>query len=281
MGSSPQIPAAEVLPSQDEQRSPRTTVRKPRPSWVVAPATYVLMGVNIVVFLMMAAHGVSLFSPNPDQLLHWGANHAGRVLVYSEWWRIVSAIFVHVGWIHLTTNMWCLWNLGLLAEPLVGSWGLIAVYILTGAAGNLLSTLQNWNLFHSYHDLSIFPAGAGASGAVFGIAGILIMLLNSSRLPVPKPELKKLRRSVIYFAAINLAIGYAINFGSNFYGSGLNIDNSAHLGGFACGLIFALPMVPRFGSPRSLFGFRLKAAVFLVVSLLVMFGFFIVGFSGQ
>ena len=50
--------------------------------------------------------------------------------------------------------------------------------------------------------------GAGASGAVFGIAGALIVLLKSNRLPVPPQELKKLRRSVIYFAGMNLVIGF-------------------------------------------------------------------------
>ena len=88
-------------------------------------------------------------------------------------------MFVHVGILHLATNMWCLWNLGLLAEPLMGSSGVLAVYLLTGAAGNLLSTLVNW--VWPIHDAGgiVFPAGAGASGAVFGIAGALIILLKS------------------------------------------------------------------------------------------------------
>ncbi len=88
----------------------------------------------------MVAHGVSIGSPTTDQLMHFGANNAGSVLINGEWWRIVTAMFVHVGILHLATNMWCLWNLGLLAEPLMGSAGVLAVYILTGAAGNLLST---------------------------------------------------------------------------------------------------------------------------------------------
>ena len=74
--------------------------------------------------------------------MYWGADNAGNVLIHGEWWRIVTAMFVHVGILHLATNMWCLWNLGLLAEPLMGSAGVLAVYILTGAAGNLLSTCQ-------------------------------------------------------------------------------------------------------------------------------------------
>jgi rhomboid protease GluP len=177
--------------------------------------------------------------------------------VYGEWWRIVTAMFVHVGILHLATNMWCLWNLGLLAEPLMGSFGLFAAYILTGAAGNLLSTFYNW--VRPIHDASgapYFQAGAGASGAVFGIAGALIVLLKSRMLPVPPLEVKKLRKSVIYFAAINLVIGLSINFGSGF--TGVEVDNSAHIGGFLCGLLFAVPMVPRIGSPRSEFQFKLR-----------------------
>jgi rhomboid protease GluP len=217
--------------------------------------------------------------------MHWGANNAGSVLSYGEWWRIVTAMFVHVGILHLATNMWCLWNLGLLAEPLMGSAGLLAVYILTGAAGNLLSTFVNWWKFGpewvNYHAVggldptAVFAPGAGASGAVFGIAGALIVLLKSNRLPVPPVELKRLRKSVIYFAALNLVLGFSINVGTRAIGSGISIDNMAHLGGFSCGLLFAAPLVPRLGSPRRPFVVRLRIAVGLVVGLLVLFGFYL------
>jgi rhomboid protease GluP len=218
-------------------------------------------------------------SPTVEQLMHFGANNAGNVLVGGEWARIVTAMFVHVGFLHLATNMWCLWNLGLLAEPLIGSVGVLAVYILTGAAGNLLSTLINWissrGDWATLHDFGVFPAGAGASGAVFGIAGALIVLLKSNLLPVPASELKKLRRSVIYFAAINLVIGISISAGNQVLHSGLNIDNMAHLGGFSCGLLFAAPLVPRLGSPRRQFNFRLRVAIGMVVGILVLFGFYL------
>jgi rhomboid protease GluP len=218
-------------------------------------------------------------NPSPDQLMHWGANNAGYVLYLGQWWRILTAMFVHVGFLHLATNMWCLWNLGLLAEPLMGSFGVFAAYVLTGAAGNLLSTLVNFLVnspeLAKYHDLGVFPAGAGASGAVFGIAGALIVLLKSRQLPVPIEEVKRLRRSVIYFAVINLVIGGGISLGTNVIGSGIHIDNMAHLGGVACGLLFAAPMVPRLGAPRTLFERRLRVAVSAVVTLLVLFGFFL------
>jgi rhomboid protease GluP len=234
-----------------------------------------LVGINCLVFLAMVFRGVSPGSPTVEQLMAWGANNAGSVLIDGQWIRIVTAMFVHVGILHLATNMWCLWNLALLAEPLMGSWGLIAVYILTGAAGNLLSTLVNW--IWPIHDggIVIFPAGAGASGAVFGIAGALIVLLKSNRLPVPPDELKKLRKSVIYFAALNLFLGLSISGGNWFLHSGLNIDNMAHVGGFVCGLLFAIPMVPRIGSPRPIFQRRLQMAIVMIVGMLVLFGFYL------
>lgn len=273
MGSYSPTPEPEILPP-GTQMHPSGAVRKPRPGWATAPATYLLVGINCAVFVAMLFRGLSIWSPTPDQLMNWGANNAGSVLINGEWWRIVTAMFVHVGILHLATNMWCLWNLGLLAEPLMGSFGVLAVYILTGAAGNLLSTDVNW-LFPIRDHGVYFPAGAGASGAVFGIAGALIVLLKSNRLPVPQIELKKLRRSVIYFAALNLVLGLSISGGNMFLHSGLNIDNMAHIGGFACGLLFAMPMVPRLGSPRVVFQTRLRVAVGMVTGLLVLFGFYV------
>jgi rhomboid protease GluP len=271
MGSYPSTPQPEIIPPASEYAPPP---RRRRPAWAATPATYLLLGINCGVFLAMVARGSSFWMPTLDQLMYWGADRPNNVLVNGEWWRIVTAMFVHVGILHLATNMWCLWNLGLLAEPLMGSFGLFAVYILTGASGNLLSTAKNW--MFPIHDASgalYFQAGAGASGAVFGIAGALIVLLRSKLLPVPPAEVRKLRRSVIYFAAINLVIGLSINLGSGF--TGVEVDNSAHIGGFLCGLLFAAPMVPRIGSPRSDFQFKLRLTVGLVVLLLVLFGFYV------
>jgi rhomboid protease GluP len=272
MGSYSSSPQPEILPPQAEYTPPRQP--RSRRGWASAPATYLLVGINCAVYLAMVARGVSMWSPTVDQLMHWGADNAGSVLIDGQWIRIVTAMFVHVGILHLATNMWCLWNLGLLAEPLMGWFGLISVYILTGAAGNLLSTCYNWvRPMHDASGVPVFAAGAGASGAVFGIAGALIILLKSKRLPIPEYELKRLRKSVIYFAAINLVIGLSVNFGSGF--TGVEIDNSAHIGGFLCGLLFAVPLVPRIGSPRTMFQTRMRLAVAAIVILLVLFGFYI------
>lgn len=268
-----------------EVLSPDTGGAPPPNRWqlllkVMAPGTYLLVAINSVVFLAMVLNGLNIWMPTPEQVLSWGGENTGLVLVYGEWWRIVTAMFIHVGIWHIAVNMWCLWNLGLLAEPLMGTVGVIAVYILTGAAGDLLSTLYNWVLYsgawYKYHDVGYFPVGAGASGAIFGIAGALILLLKPQRLPmVPGREIRKLRRSVIFFAVINLVLGAGIFVGASAMHSGLNIDMSAHIGGLACGLLFAAPMVPRLGVPKARFQVRLQLAIAITVGVLVLLGFYL------
>ena len=223
-------------------------------SWAAAPATYLLLGVNCAVFLGMVLTGVSPITPQPEQLLRWGADYGVFVLVLGEWWRLVTAMFVHVGFLHLATNMWCLWNLGLLGEPLLGGLGLVAAYLLTGFAGNLLSVATHPGLANNGADGVV---GAGASGAIFGLAGVLIVLLNSPYLPLPTAERKALRKSVIWFAVLNFVLAAGVDF-SHF---SLRIDNSAHLGGFLAGMLLALPLVPRIGAPGGLFRKRRNLAV--------------------
>jgi rhomboid protease GluP len=243
------------------QRSGSETARR---SWAYAPATYILLGINCVVFLVMVLNHVSFVNPTPDQLMNWGATAPSAVLIDGDWFRIVTAMFVHVGVLHLATNMWCLWNLGLLGEPLIGPLGVFAAYILAGATGNLLSVGVN-------RLNGIDVVGAGASGAVFGLAGVLIVLLKSPRLPIPPKELSGLRRYVIYFAAINFVVG----FGGNRFFSSVQIDNMAHLGGFLGGIVFALPLVPLLGSPKKLFLIRRRLAVGLLSGVLVFFGYYL------
>jgi rhomboid protease GluP len=160
--------------------------------------------------------------------------------------------------------MWCLWNLGLLGEPLLGPVGLVGVYLITGIAGNLLS------LFFNVVSRDFVSVGAGASGAVFGIAGILIVLLSNKKLPIPAFELSRLRRSVIQFAVLNLIIGIGANFTSI-----VRIDNHAHIGGFLSGLALGVPLLPRMTSGRTRYLERQKLAFAAAAFLLFLFAYFI------
>ncbi len=224
------------------------------------PATYTLLGVNFLVFLLMLRFGSGpivwagrehawshlLTAPFDDRtLVRFGASDASMVLA-GQWWRLVTSMFVHVTLLHILMNMWCLWNLGLFGEPLLGRRGLLWVYLLTGAAG-MIASLGWAVLTGTTRD----AATAGASGAVFGIAGILIVLLSNRKLSLPWDELRDLRRQVIFFAVANLAIGLGPIFLARISPGLPRIDNTAHLGGFACGLALGLPLFPRMTSGRS------------------------------
>jgi len=206
---------------------------------------------------------VSVQSPTPYDLVRFGANNTGLVLNHGEWYRLLTATFVHVGWIHLATNMWCLWNLGMLESRCWAIWagcGLSA----DRDCGNLLSTAVN---VIARNDGSV---GAGASGAVFGIAGILIVLLSNRRLPIPWEELRRLRRSVIQFAVLNLVIG-----GATIFFDVIRIDNMAHLGGFFSGLALGVPLAPRMTFGRQRYLGRQKITFGVAALLLALIGYWI------
>jgi membrane associated rhomboid family serine protease len=197
-----------AAPSNETATSP-SPVRNSNPFLL----TQVIVGINVLVFLAMALSGVSPVSPTQLQLVTWGANFAPLSLG-SQPWRMLASNYVHIGVIHIFFNMWCLWNLGRLAERIFDRWTYLLVYIASGIAGSLASL---W-----WHPQGI---GAGASGAIFGLAGGLIAVLYLGKLPMAKEALKPTLKSLITFAAYNL-----------FFGLVPGIDNSAHLGGLAAGL---------------------------------------------
>lgn len=254
----PDFPAERAEAADPVGVHPPTHRGRPTPS----VATWTLLGINIGVYVWMVLHGVSPTSPTPDDLLRYGAN-ATDMTMAGQWYRVLTATFVHVGIIHLATNMWCLYNLGLLGEPLLGRWGLVATYLVTGIAGNLLSLLVNVAMNNR-------SVGAGASGAVFGIAGILIVLLRNRRLPIPATELDRLRRSVVQFAGINLVIGLGTAFTDV-----IHIDNMAHIGGFLSGLALGPPLLPRMTSGRRLYLQRQKVTFAVATLGLLLFGHWI------
>ena len=260
------------------------------PSLLGYPATYLLIGINLLVFAVMfryspavqlirqhAGWGILTAPFDVDTLIRFGGSDSPLILQHNEWWRLITGTFVHVTILHLALNMWCLWNLGLFGEPLLGRPGLVAVYLLTGTAGMMFSL--TYSAF-SHQDTLV----AGASGAVFGVAGILIVLLSNRKLAAPWKELRSLRRSVIWFAALNLAIGIVPEFLPAFSPSQLaklhldpsslpHIDNKAHLGGFLSGLALGFPLFPRMTSGKSSYRAR-QALVFAVAALLLcLFGY--------
>jgi rhomboid protease GluP len=193
------------------------------------PRTYVtpaIVALNVIVFVVMVIAGVHLFSPEGEDLIAWGANFSPRTAA-GEWWRLLTAMFVHVGLLHVAMNMYVLWGAGQLVERLVGNIGFTILYLLSGLVGSVVSAW--WNPV---------VISAGASGAVFGVYGALFASLVRHRRSIPKEVLVRLRNGAILFLGFNLYFGLAHP----------QIDMAAHVGGlvagFVSGLLLAHPLTP-------------------------------------
>jgi len=179
------------------------------------PVTTTIVVINVLVFVAMMLSGASLSGGTAVQLIRWGANY-GPLTLAGEWWRLLTSTFVHIGIVHLGINMWCLWNLGRLAELHLGRVQFALVYIASGVFASLASLLWHPQIL-----------SAGASGAVFGIAGALISALRLGAVSLGRDEIKQQLNSLLPFCVYNLIIGAVVP----------GIDNAAHIGGLIAGLV--------------------------------------------
>jgi len=177
--------------------------------------TQVIFGINAAVFVGMVLAGISPMQPTGGQLLAWGANF-GPYTLSGEWWRLLTSVFLHIGIMHIAFNMWCLWNLGELCETLYGHLTYAVVYLVCGVSGSVASVF--WH-----------PAGlsAGASGAIFGLAGALLASIWLGEFNVPRIALRGTLRSLSIFVIVNLGFGFMSGF----------VDNAAHIGGLVAGFV--------------------------------------------
>jgi rhomboid protease GluP len=213
---------------------PKPWARPPQEPWV----TQGLVGACVAVFIAMVLSGVSVTEPKSQQLIAFGAKY-GPAIFAGQWWRLFTCMFVHVGIIHIAFNMWCLWDLGQLAERLYGRMTYLAIYLTTGVASSMVSLL--------WHPGDV---SAGASGAIFGIAGALIPAFYFGDLNLPTAAIRGVLRSLLIFVGINLFIGFSVPF----------VDNSAHVGGLIAGLLLGAAIV-RFARRN----YVLRAAIILVM----------------
>ena len=215
-------------------------------------ATPAILVVNLLVFVAMAATGVSFWSPGTADVFAWGGAYGPRV-VEGQWWRLLTANYVHFGLLHLGFNMWCLWQVGRFTERLLGNWAFVLAYTFSGLGGAIASIAHN--------PLGI---GAGASGAVFGLFGCVLGFMLVRRRTVPVRVLKPHVMSILAFLGYNIYFSLTVS----------HIDNFAHGGGlfigFLSGMLFsrAIP-APEGRTPR-----RRYAYVFAIVALLVAGGVF-------
>jgi membrane associated rhomboid family serine protease len=141
--------------------------------------TPILIFLNLLVFGAMLAHGAGLWhSPNNIQLA-WGAGF-GPATKDGEWWRLGSALFLHFGVVHLTMNMVALWEAGQLVERLYGRLRFVVIYFVGGITGNLASLIVQGDR----------AVSGGASGAIFGIYGALMVCLWRERRQIHPVEFR-------------------------------------------------------------------------------------------
>lgn len=177
--------------------------------------TYGLIAANIIVLLAMAVAGANLFSPGIEAMVRWGANFAPAT-TDGEWYRLFTSMFLHFGLLHIAFNMWALYDSGRLTERLYGNAPFLAIYLVGGLMGSLVSLY--WNRL---------VVSAGASGAVFAVYGALLAYVLLHRKMVPQENLKKIRTSTAVFIMYSLFYGFTHE----------GIDNAAHIGGLAGGLL--------------------------------------------
>jgi membrane associated rhomboid family serine protease len=195
--------------------------------------TMILIGINLGVYALELAiggsiDGVNNWIYNHGVLIANGAYENGQLLTgpvhalippgaqaagveHGEWWRLITAAFLHYGPIHIAFNMYALYFAGSILEQMIGRWRFVLLYFVSGLAGSAGALLVSSN-----------EATAGASGAIFGVLGGLLILERRGHIGTGG--------QVLGLIIINLVITFAI--------PGISIGG--HLGGLAAGTLLML-----------------------------------------
>jgi rhomboid protease GluP len=228
-------PAPAAFASQRGGDSPRDGGEPPYPLDSSGPAgppddsaaaqaetPYVTIGLLVVITVIFLA---MLYVGHGDVIrvsLLFGAKENSLVR-QGQYWRLVTPIFLHGGWLHLLVNGYSLYRLGGSMERIYGAKKYFLIFLFAGITGNTLSYL-----------LSPSPS-LGASGALFGLVGAGLVFPIRFRNLIPADVRNSILRQLFPIAAINLAIGFSLH--------GI-IDNWAHIGGLLGGAFIALFLIP-------------------------------------
>ncbi|HZF38966.1 MAG TPA: rhomboid family intramembrane serine protease [Blastocatellia bacterium] len=185
------------------------------------PVTYALLAANVGVFLLMTI--VSGGTEDLPTLIAFGAKTNG-LLRSGEWFRLITPVFIHAGLLHLLLNSYALWVVGMQVEKLYGSARFLLIYLLSGVGG-VAGSYFGQTFLHRPDAPSV-----GASGAIFGLFGVLAVFGFRYRRELPPAIRRAMTAGVLPVIVINLFIGFSIPF----------IDNSAHIGGLLTGAALTL-----------------------------------------
>jgi len=221
----------EVLQGNESAQTNPDLRRAARPTFAqwFQSATVVLIALNVLVYAVMVARGVSWFSPTAESVLPWGADY-GPLTLHGQSWRMMVSTFLHFGIIHIAFNMFVLLNIGVFMERLAGRLRFVVLYLVCGLGGSAASL--------AWHPSTV---SAGASGAIFGLYGALLGFLLRHRGSIAPEALASQRKAALTFIAYNVL-----------YGLRPGVDMAAHLGGLAAGFVLGLFLIewaPASGDP--------------------------------
>jgi len=218
------------------------------------PAYLYLILINSAILLLFYVVK-SFFIQSDIVFLLFGAQY-GPLVSQGQWYRIITAMFMHGGFLHLAFNMYALYILGANTEALYGTYKFLSFYLLSGIVGNIAT-----QIFY-YDSLSV-----GASGAIFGLVGALFGAGFRKDTPFYVKPLTG--TALLPMIILNIVLGFMP-------GSGIN--NAAHIGGLVTGMILgrALPVYTSYKAERvwkiitySLVGITVLSYVLLIASLIV------------
>ena len=180
---------------------------------------YITIGLiitNIIIFILLEWNGNSL---DAEYMMEMGAVYPEKIQKDGEYWRLITATFMHFGFSHLLNNMVLLGTAGQILERALGPIKYLILYLLAGIGGSALSYVQ---MIHS----GDYAVAAGASGAIFGIVGALLWVVIRN-----KGHYETLTGKGL-IAMIVLCLYYGISTGG--------VDNWGHIGGLIGGFLVSI-----------------------------------------
>jgi rhomboid protease GluP len=219
------------------------------------PFTMIFIGANVGVYVLMClAGGIAVTAPDHAVLIGFGAKQNDLIAGQQQYWRLVTSMFIHIGIIHLLLNNYALWIIGQEIERIYGSARFVILYLVTGVLGSLGSYAFNPQ-----------ATSAGASGAIFGLFGVMATFAFRYRREIPETLSREIKRRVLPIIALNLVFGLSVQI----------VDNAAHIGGLLSGIALAL-IVPYKRPVEKITPLAWRALQ--AICLIVMFASFVAAF---
>lgn len=220
---------ADVVTPEGASSAHQFYIRMQQPRW-----TRILLGCNIAVFVLMTLYGILVYSD-------WNGTQNARVLILfgakvnilvadGQIWRLVTAMFIHIGVIHLLFNLYALNALGPLVEGFFGHRRFLLIYFIGGIWGSVAS--------FAFSD----ALSAGASGAIFGLVGASTVYFLRYRENFGARG-RAIVQNMFVVIGINLVFGLSMS----------GIDNWGHIGGLLGGAAIAYGLLPLYQAPAAVY----------------------------